>query len=94
MSIPYVLCILYILGMNSMCYVCSWLCEKTLDQLFIHLDDPDPTVQSAVFRVIIRAADIDKELVLRKAEANQFSHRSTDMCRRVMLEVRGYEVLS
>lgn len=68
--------------------------DYTLDQLFIHLDDPDVRVQESVFKVIMVATAIDRELVLKKAEANRLFHRSPAQCDRVLAEARGYEILS
>jgi len=67
--------------------------DYTLDQLFIHLDDPDPEIQQAVFKVIIQASEIDKQLVLKKAERNVNSHRTPTMCNKVIFEVSGMEIL-
>ena len=41
--------------------------DYTLDCLFVHLDDPDPVMQEAVFDVIVTAATIDGALVKKKA---------------------------
>lgn len=67
--------------------------DYTLDQLFIHLDDPDPAVQQAVCQVIVTASTLDKELVLKKAVSNRANHRSPDMCDKITFEVRGFEIL-
>ena len=37
--------------------------DYTLDQLFIHLDDPEPLMQQAVFGTIIAASKLNKDLV-------------------------------
>ena len=67
--------------------------DYSLDQLFIHLDDPDPAVQNAVFAVIVTAAGLDKALVLKKANANRANHRSPLLCDRLVVEVQGFEIL-
>jgi dynein assembly factor 5 len=67
--------------------------DYTLDQLFIHLDDPDPAVQNAVFAVIVTAAELDKAVVLKKANANRANHRSPLLCDRLVVEVQGFEIL-
>jgi hypothetical protein len=64
-----------------------------LDQLFIHLDDPLSMVQEAVLRTIVTASTIDKDLVLKKAADNRLSHRSPQLCDRIVVEVQGYEIL-
>ena len=61
--------------------------DYILDQLFIHLDDPDTEIQNAVFEVILKAAEIDKSLVLKKANGNRINHRNTDSCDKVIEEV-------
>ena len=68
--------------------------DYILDQLFIHLDDPDLNIQNAVLSVIVTAGDIDKDRVLKKAESNRLSHRSPVMCERVQAEVQGFEILA
>jgi hypothetical protein len=68
--------------------------DYTLDQLFIHLDDPDPKIQQAVLQAIVQCAtSLDREAVLRKAEKNRTCHRTPAMCDRVAFEVTGVEVL-
>eukprot|EP01034_Spumella_vulgaris_P021360 gene21362-27390_t len=67
--------------------------DYTLDQLFIHLDDPDPAVQNALFGVITTAAALDKALVLKKANANRVNHRSPVLCDRLVVEAQGFEIL-
>eukprot|EP00597_Dinobryon_sp_UTEXLB2267_P018080 CAMPEP_0201114058 /NCGR_PEP_ID=MMETSP0812-20130820/78180_1 /ASSEMBLY_ACC=CAM_ASM_000668 /TAXON_ID=98059 /ORGANISM="Dinobryon sp., Strain UTEXLB2267" /LENGTH=977 /DNA_ID=CAMNT_0047377649 /DNA_START=1245 /DNA_END=4175 /DNA_ORIENTATION=+ len=65
--------------------------DYMLDQLFIHLDDPDPNIQQAVYPVIVVAANaVDKALVLRKAESSKSSHRSSALCNRLIVEVQGF----
>ena len=53
--------------------------DYTLDQLFVHLDDPDAEIQAAVAEVIIAAAQIDKALVEKKAQSAKLSHRKPAM---------------
>jgi hypothetical protein len=68
--------------------------DYTLDQLFVHLDDPDPAIQTAVLQAIVQAArSLDKEAVLAKAEKNRAYHRSPAMCDKVVVEVTGLEIL-
>lgn len=68
--------------------------DYTLDQLFIHLDDPDPTIQQAVLKAVVQAGiTLDREAVLRKAEKNRTCHRTPAMCDRVVFEVTGMEIL-
>ena len=80
-------------GANSKCFSHTTV-DYTLDQLFIHLDDPDPAIQQAVLRAIVQcAATLNKEMVLAKAEKNRSCHRTTAMCDRVVVEVTGVEIL-
>ena len=68
--------------------------DYILDQLFIHLDDPDPAIQEAVLPVIVVAANcIDKSLVVKKAENSKNSHRSSALCNRLLVEIQGFEIL-
>lgn len=67
--------------------------DYTLDQLFIHLDDPNPDMQQTVYQVVATCAKIDKALVLKKAAANRGSHRTPDLCDKVTFEVQGFAVL-
>jgi len=84
----------FLLSAPKSCYSGTTL-DYMLDQLFIHLDDPDPTIQDAVLQVIVKAGNfIDKELVMKKANNNRKNHRSPVMCDKVIYEVQGYEILS
>jgi len=61
--------------------------DYVLEQLFVHLDDPDPDIQQAVFAVIVVAAHaVDKALVLKMAESSKDSHRSTALCNHLIVE--------
>ena len=68
--------------------------DYTLDQLFIHLDDPLLEMQTSVLNVILVAGKIDPSLVVKKAEQNRLSQRTTDFCDRIVFEVKGIQVLS
>jgi hypothetical protein len=80
-------------GVNKNCYT-GTLIDYVLDQLFIHLDDGDESIQNSVFNVIVVASNIDKNLVVKKAHENRVSHRTTKMCDRVLFEVEGFEILN
>ena len=67
--------------------------DYTLDQLFIHLDDPEPAIQKAVSQVIIVAATLDKTLVVKKALLARANHRTPAMCDAILLDVEGFQVL-
>lgn len=58
--------------------------DYSLDQFFLHLDDPDESIQEAVLQVILTIKGLNEALVLKKADANRMSHRSTIMCDRVV----------
>jgi dynein assembly factor 5 len=84
----------FLLSAPKSCFSGTTL-DYTLDQLFIHLDDPDPTIQDAVLQVIVKAGKfIDKDIVFKKANNNKSTHRSPAMCEKVISEVQGYEILS
>jgi len=63
--------------------------DYTLDQLFIHLDDPDPAIQAVVYDVVRVGAALNKDLVWKKAHENLATHRTTTMCDRLIKELRG-----
>jgi len=80
-------------GASPRCFS-STTVDYTLDQLFIHLDDPDPAIQHAVLGAIVQVATtLDKNAVLKKAEKNRSCHRTPVMCDKVVFEVTGVEIL-
>ena len=68
----------FLLCASPECYRGTMI-DYTLDQLFVHLDDPDASIQAAVYEVIVAAAEIDKALVEKKAECAKLSHRKPAM---------------
>jgi dynein assembly factor 5 len=63
--------------------------DYTLDQLFIHLDDVNPAIQDAVYRVIIMyGTHLDKARVLKKAESNIATMRSPFLCQKIQNELQ------
>ena len=75
------------------CFISSTTLEYSLDQLFIHLDDTLPDMQHAVYKVILVISRINKDLVIQKASLNKESHRSPDLCNKIIFEVKGIEIL-
>ena len=67
--------------------------DYTLDQLFIHLDDPSITMQTAVLRVILVASKLDSALVVKKAGQCRLSQRTPEFCDKILYEIQGYEIL-
>jgi hypothetical protein len=63
--------------------------DYTLDQLFIHLDDSDPTIQAVVYDVIIIGSTLNKDLVWKKAHENLATHRNTKLCDQMIAYLRG-----
>lgn len=63
--------------------------DYTLDQLFIHLDDPDAAIQAVVYGVILIGVTLNKDLVWKKAHENLATHRTTTMCDRLIRELKG-----
>jgi dynein assembly factor 5 len=53
------------------------------DTLFVHLDDPAPPIQAAVFEVLRAAAVHRPEVVGKKAARCRRMHRSPDLCDRL-----------
>jgi dynein assembly factor 5 len=58
--------------------------DYMLDCFFVHLDDSDPVIQDAVLEVLRKARDLDKPLVLKKAQEVRARHRSPDYCDKVI----------
>ena len=54
--------------------------DYMLDQLLVHLDDQDPSIQEAVHEVLKAAVAVDPVMVGKKAEAARATHRSPGMC--------------
>lgn len=80
-------------GAHARCFSATTI-DYTLDQLFIHLDDPDPAIQQAVLSAIVQLAkSLDKDAVLKKADKNRSCHRTPVMCDKVVFEVTGVEIL-
>ncbi|CAH0489311.1 unnamed protein product [Peronospora farinosa] len=52
----------------------------TLDCLFVHLDDPEPDIQEAVYNVLRETVAIDAPQLAKKAEENRSRHRSPHYC--------------
>lgn len=77
-------------GVNVQCYL-GTLIDYSLDQLFIHLDDPNPAVQQAVFQTIESSIWIQSDLILKKAESNRLSHRSPIFCEKLIDAVQSYQ---
>jgi hypothetical protein len=67
--------------------------DYTLDQLFVHLDDPSPAMQTAVLKVILVASRIDPGLVVKKAGQCRLSQRSPEFCDKILYEIQGFEIL-
>jgi dynein assembly factor 5 len=58
--------------------------DYSLDQLFIHLDDPDEKIQESVKNTILSLKHINSDLILKKAETNKNSHRTPTLCLQVI----------
>ncbi|CAK4287642.1 hypothetical protein Ae201684P_000738 [Aphanomyces euteiches] len=54
--------------------------DYTMDALFVHLDDPDPEIQAAVFDVLRETFSVDPELLGKKAREHRTRHRSPYYC--------------
>ena len=54
--------------------------DYTLDQLVIHLDDPDPIIQKEVSGVVKEASKLDCGLVRKKLTGARDGHRSSRVC--------------
>jgi len=56
------------------------LFDYLVDQLLIHLDDPDLSIQKAVLEILVVAFRIDKGIIMKKARVARNCHRDTIMC--------------
>ena len=54
--------------------------DYTADALFIHLDDPDPEVQTLVLGILKAMMFFNAARIAAKAKKNRLTHRSPDMC--------------
>jgi len=67
---------------------CNGILDYMMDQLLIHLDDQDPSIQQAVLEVIKVGARVDGALVRKKVEAARGSHRSARYCDEILQGLR------
>lgn len=65
-------------------YFAGTIIDYILNNLFIHLDDPDENIQSAIFQVLQHATRINAALVMEKAKENQSRHRSPHYCNQLI----------
>ena len=77
-------------------YYQGTLIDYTLDQLFIHLDDPSPLIQQEIFTTIVSLKDVVSsiDMILKKVDINMQTHRSPVYCERLRNEIQWYEILS
>lgn len=52
--------------------------DYTLDQMFVHLDDIDETIQASVYGAILEAIDLNPKLIAKKANKKLKDHRKPD----------------
>jgi dynein assembly factor 5 len=62
--------------------------DYMLDQLFVHLDDQEVSMQEAVLGVLKAAVRLDADAVGKKAQAARGSHRSPRFCDELLEAVR------
>ena len=55
-----------------------------VENLFIHLDDPDPMFQEKVYNVLRAALDVDQDVVIKNAKASLTSHQSPKYCNMIL----------
>jgi len=60
------------------------LIDYMCDQLLIHLDDPDPVIQAAVYDILVVAVEVDGGVVKKKATAVRGSHRDVRWCDKLL----------
>lgn len=58
----------------------SGVYENMVEQLLIHMDDPDSRVQDAIYDVLRDSMEIDKQVLIKLVEAAKLCHRSSERC--------------
>ena len=71
----------------------STLLDYSLDQLFVHLDYKESTIQGGVYEVIKVVAEVNRELTLKKAESAKHTHRNVGLINKLIGEIQGFELL-
>ena len=59
--------------------------EYIVENLFIHMDDPDPAYQKQVYEVVQVAFDIDPTCVIKNAESSIMSHKTRKYCDLILM---------
>ena len=71
------------------------LIDYSLDQLFIHLDDPDIVIQNEIYTTILSTKElVTKDAMLNKIDKNIITHRTPTQCEKLKVIIQGYEILS
>ena len=84
---------MFMLAGPKQCYSSTML-GYTLDQLFIHLDDSNASIQECMYKVIMACSEVDSKIVLKKAEAALDSSRDAQYCRKIIsILTDGYEII-
>ena len=73
-------CFIHFFHCTSPVSFAGGILDYTLDQLMIHLDDPDATIQNEVSKVVKEASIIDRDLVIKKLTGARDGHRSSRVC--------------
>eukprot|EP01083_Nonionella_stella_P133223 404991_1 len=58
--------------------------EYMVENLFVHLDDPNPDLQEKVYGALVAAVSVDSAVVAKNAEASIFSHRNSKYCKKLL----------
>jgi hypothetical protein len=59
--------------------------EYIVENLFIHMDDPDPTYKEQVYEVVQAAYDIDPACVIQNAQSSIMSHKTRKYCDLILI---------
>ena len=54
--------------------------SNIVEQLLVHMDDPDSRMQEKVFKLLLSSVYIDKEVLTKKVYDAKASHRSSNYC--------------
>mmetsp|Transcript_29143 Transcript_29143/g.42790 ORF Transcript_29143/g.42790 Transcript_29143/m.42790 type:complete len:975 (-) Transcript_29143:351-3275(-) len=62
--------------------------DVIVEQLLVHMDDPDKAIQKAVFDALVVTLSIDCGVVIKQTERAKLSHRSSKLCDELLSRAR------
>eukprot|EP00553_Chaetoceros_curvisetus_P011478 CAMPEP_0204635324 /NCGR_PEP_ID=MMETSP0717-20131115/31310_1 /ASSEMBLY_ACC=CAM_ASM_000666 /TAXON_ID=230516 /ORGANISM="Chaetoceros curvisetus" /LENGTH=220 /DNA_ID=CAMNT_0051654043 /DNA_START=18 /DNA_END=680 /DNA_ORIENTATION=+ len=58
--------------------------EYMVENLFLHMDDPNPAMQERVYNTLVASIAIDKDAVTKVARVSMTSHRTPKYCKKIL----------